>query len=215
MATAKTCTVYVLRRSDEACPRYVGQTTRKLSQRLNSHLFEARKGADKSHRASWIRCALKEGAQIEIIPVIENAVINEDETAFIRLLRQIGLDLVNNTDGGATGLNIKRSDEFKEKCRKRMLGKRYQLGKKLSEEVRKNISLGHLEFYRKNGHPMTGKPLTDAHKEKLSRVLKGRILTEEHKQKMRKPKSPEHCAKQREVALARWAKYREQKSNGN
>lgn len=57
-------------------------------------------------------------------------------------------------------------------------------GKHFSEEVRRKISKGVKEWLKNNPHPRLGKHHTDEAKRKISEAKRGRCLSEEHKEKI-------------------------------
>ena len=145
-------------------------------------------------KVAWIRQALADGVDIEIVPIVEDAVFRETEREMIRLYLVLGVDIVNTT---------KKNAAFVAKRREYMTGKRYSLGKKHSAETRKKMSLGHIRHYRENGHHGTGVPLSAEHKARLSLVLTGRKVADTSNYK--KPKSEEHRRNMAEAARRRWA----------
>jgi len=112
----------------------------------------------------------------------------------------------------------KMSESYREKCRKRQVGKKrteeakrktseslkqayqegrmvaYFKGKKHSDETRKKMSETHKkrlsseEARKKFGEAHRGRVVSDETRKKISEAKKGRKLSEEHKQKLRKPK---------------------------
>ena len=208
------CTVYGLQRKDEAQVRYVGQTTRPLHRRLHHHLCTARKDKAARHCLQWLRKAMRDGVEVEIIPLVREAEWNVTEVEVIRRYREAGVDLVNAADGGKGSTGYRMPDRFRQKCRARMRGNRLRRGKKVSAEGRRNISEGHKKFFAENGHHSTGTTLSRAVKAKISAALKGRKFSEETLKKMRKPKSPAHCIAQSLAASRRWARERERRANG-
>lgn len=215
MATKRPCIVYGLRRADDRQVRYIGQTHQPLEQRLIRHLSDARKESNKYHRAVWVRKAMADNVQVEIVPLIENAKWDSDEKRLIAQYKKAGVDLVNGTKGGKGRASWRVSPEFREKRRLAMLGNTTRKGKRVSAQGRKNISEGHKKHYAKNGHHCTGKPLPQAVKDKLSKILTGRVFTPQHLANMKKPKSAEHKRRLSEAASLRWAKERGELPHGN
>lgn len=83
-------------------PRYIGKTSQGLSRRLVGHLFEAKSGT-RNHKANWIRSLVAEGITPEITPLVvarSEDELNGLECAWIARVRELGLPLCNQTDGG-------------------------------------------------------------------------------------------------------------------
>lgn len=202
------CTVYGLMRSDERTIRYIGQTTRSLSQRLSHHLCTAKDSSNQFHKANWIRKALAEGVEIKIVALVENAKLNETEKQVISQYKKTGIDLVNSNDGGKGAAGWSLSPEFKKNRKEVMQGNTIRLGKTVGPEGRKNISEGHKRLFKVREHWATGKELPAETKEKISKSLMGRKLKTETIEKMKQPKTEAHRQRIKEAALKRWARVR-------
>lgn len=83
--------------------RYVGATSYMLRARLARHLYDARTRQESCGRLLWLRELLAAGLRPEIAE-LERADsekgAHEVEEFFVRYLRAIGADLVNETHGG-------------------------------------------------------------------------------------------------------------------
>ncbi len=168
--------------------KYIGITRRNPSYRLNNHLFEARKTPEKNRRTKWIYENNFEIEQI-ILDVCPEADIDFKllEKYWISLIKSWGFDLVNSNNGG--GGTLKRDKEFSNWLSSRNIGNKYNLGKKRSDEAKKNISLGHIGIES----PNKGKKLNKEWVEKLRQAKIGKVSnakgfkhTEETKNKKRK-----------------------------
>jgi hypothetical protein len=130
----RSVTVYGLREKGKDV-RYIGQTVKPLSRRLTEHYVAANKFHCRLQK--WIRSVVARKCEIEIYPIVENAILHETERMVISEHRKKGIDLVNLTDGGEGTKNFVISDEHRkivgEANRKRIF----------TEEDRKNISLRH------------------------------------------------------------------------
>lgn len=202
------CVVYGLMRSDEKIIRYIGQTTRQLSQRLAHHLCTAKDSSNQFHKANWIRKALAEGVELQIVPLVKNAKLNETEKQVISEYKKRGFDLVNSNDGGSGAAGWSLSPEFKERRKEIMQGNTIRLGKTVGQQGRKNISEGHKKLFKSRSHWNCGKELPTETREKISKSLTGRKLKPETIEKMKQPKTGAHRQKIREAALKRWAHVR-------
>jgi len=127
------------------------------------------------------------------------------------LIKQFGD--YNLTEGGEGVFNIKHTDEFKEKMRKRMTGKNNpfygkkhpekllnQISEKLkgrpspkkgtimNEESKKKMRNSAIERFKNNIHPMLGKKFTEESKEKMRQAKLGKKLSIEHIDKLKNRK---------------------------
>lgn len=106
--------IYALAESDGKI-RYIGKTSRSLSQRFSGHLHEARKGT-KGYKNNWIRSLLKQGLIPSVIKIGEvDGDGCQEEIAWIKYFRDEGILLVNQTDGGEGTSGHKVSLEFRKK----------------------------------------------------------------------------------------------------
>lgn len=159
--------------------RYLGKTLRELRSRLAGHLYEARRG-DKTHKGCWIRSMLAKGLvpSIEVLEEVDGDGSME-EIEHIKRLREIGVRLVNGTDGGDGNPNPSAETRKKMSDRKR--------GIPISEETKRKISLvtmGHLvsEETRKRLSDATkasswirGKHHSEGTLRKMSDIHKGQV----------------------------------------
>ncbi len=129
--------------------RYIGKTSRTLKKRLSEHVSPSKLNSEKGHKSSWVKSLLRIGLKPEIVLIKETTSDNfvEDEIETIRVYRENGFRLVNETDGGEGHFGYKKSKESVEKT-VAGLKKFYEnnpgqnKGKVFSEEHKKNISLG-------------------------------------------------------------------------
>lgn len=102
--------------------RYIGKSER-VKERLSNHLNDK----SQTHKTNWINSLKKKGLKPEII-ILE--VINDEsiwqirEIEWIKLAREIGLSLVNSTDGGDGVLNI--SGEGKKRMLETWKGRKHK-----------------------------------------------------------------------------------------
>ncbi|WP_028100461.1 NUMOD3 domain-containing DNA-binding protein [Pseudoduganella violaceinigra] len=113
-------TVYGLASSKDATIRYVGQTTKVVSERLKEHLTWTRRGRDKSRRTAWIKSVLEAGNELTIISLQDGAELHVDEMKWIQHFTDAGHDLVNGSMGGDGCIGVPKSEEHKEKIRAAM-----------------------------------------------------------------------------------------------
>lgn len=120
----------------------------------------------------WIRVVNKTNYRVDILfdeITPSEAKLKEIEFISIYGRRNLGLGaLVNLTDGGDGGCGVIVSDETKDKLRKISKTKKANLGKKLSEEWKRNISL--------SGR---GRKFSEEHKRKIGEANKRRVFTEQ------------------------------------
>lgn len=151
--------------------KYVGVTTQNPNTRLYRHLHDIDKSMN--HKNSWLKslknCGLLSEVKIEIIEVCDTSILYEREIFWIKEFKNKGFKLTNMTDGGEVGsLGCKHSDTAKKKISK--AGKK-RLGKKLSEETRKKISLSLIGKPGRN----TGNKHSDETKKQISKTKKGTL----------------------------------------
>ena len=148
-------------------PRYVGQTTLTLAQRLARHLASSRSRHRELDR--WVRSC----PGVSIVPLEVNPRdADEAERRWIRNMRTGGINLLNRSDGGrraATGLR------HTAETRARLSEARR--GKPLSAEHRRKLSAAH-----------RGVALSEEHREAIGRGGKGRIVTPEQRENMARVK---------------------------
>ena len=130
--------IYALR-DETRYLRYVGKTTRLLTDRLSDHLKDAQKGV-KTHKCSWIRSMMRCGL-LPSITLIEEADGNgnKEEIKWIKYFRDHGIELVNGTEGGegwTKGMLHKEGSKEKMRCNRRGKGLGYSPSEKNKEAVR-------------------------------------------------------------------------------
>lgn len=109
---SKPCVVYGLISSSNPEVRYIGQTVRTLSTRLRRHINDAKRGGQ-TPKDRWIRKVIDSGCDVLIVPLIQDAIPDEDEIRLIRQYREQGFNLLNLLDGGQGCLNP--TPEYREK----------------------------------------------------------------------------------------------------
>lgn len=150
------------------------------------------------------------------------------EVERIAFWRASGISLVNATDGGEGTSGFKHTDQSREKMSKArtgLPGRKTMLGKKLSEEAKKKISIaskGRVKTDEERANisrakkgsksPFKGLSRDRAVVEKIALSLRGRKLSEEHKKKLcearknRPPPSAETRVKLSAASMRRWDK---------
>lgn len=149
--------------------RYVGKTIANLKDRLNVHIWYARKG-NKTHRCNWIRLLISKGV-LPIIEEIDHIDLDGDwisrEQYWISYFKTKGYSLTNATIGGEGTHGRKHTEEELRKI------SAVHKGKIISKEQRIKQSVA-----------MTGKKLTEERKRKVSEFFKGRKCSDETRKKM-------------------------------
>lgn len=181
--------------------RYIGLTTKKLSQRLSGHICEAKKSNRKFRKINWIKNLINNGylPQIKEIEQCDISIIKEKEKFYISKYKKMGCKLTNSTDGGEGLFNpsketrekisVAHKGKFVSEETRKKIGKA-QIGRKFSEETRKKISeinkgkKRSKEICEKISKNKKGMCFSEQHKKNLSIAHKGKILTNETKQKM-------------------------------
>jgi hypothetical protein len=84
--------------------RYVGKTVETLNKRLSKHTSNIKNLNEKNHRAFWIKSLVQKGLKpiIRLIEEVPFEIWEEREKYWIKYYRDLGLNLVNSTDGGDT-----------------------------------------------------------------------------------------------------------------
>ena len=113
--------------------RYVGKTTKPVTQRLLKHIQNAKAG-EKTRKGNWLRQYIASGAQprVGVLEVV-GGTGDEEERKWIAHFRQNGSDLVNATDGGDGTPGLVFTPEHRDKISKALRGIRR------SEETRERI----------------------------------------------------------------------------
>ncbi len=135
--------------------RYIGKTSKDLSNRLKEHFRYIATLKVKTKRISWFKSLLKQNLQPKIELIDE---VNDDEWQFwemhyISLFKSWGFRLVNGTDGG-TGGDVFTNNPNKESIRKKLsgsnsVGKRFLKGKTFPN--RHTTGYGKGNYIGKNG----------------------------------------------------------------
>lgn len=94
----------------------------------------------------------------------------------------------NMTLGGDGMVGLKHSDEFKRNMSKKMMGNKYTLGNKLSDEHKLKVSIALKGVSR----PQCGWVHSKEQKEHLSEVMMGRVFSETHKANLAKVNRASH-----------------------
>ena len=117
--------IYVLKNPDTNEIRYVGKTSKDLNRRLQQHIYES-ESEQRNKRKNWVAKILK-GGKIPIIEEIDFCTwedSQEKEIYWIKYYKDLGLDLVNSTDGGEGNLGFIKTEEtidkLKNSLRKRL-----------------------------------------------------------------------------------------------
>jgi hypothetical protein len=202
--------IYVLVDPRDREIRYVGLTRKELGHRLAGHLKDRKV---KGHRRNWLDKLARMGlcSSIQLVQTVPVAVASEAEKYWISYFKAVGCSLVNDTDGGESGvLGYRHTPETKEKLRQGTISQfrssvnrakvsAVHSGKKISESHKRIISITakkRWEDWRKNGRYTSeatrakiraarrGKPLSVAHRAALSKAFLGKPKSSEHKAKL-------------------------------
>jgi len=192
-------------------PFYVGKGK---NDQLKSHLYEANtydfpKKYMNAHKFYKIKNILNENLEPIILEVEKNLTEKESFNLEIWLIWSVGRSdskigsLSNHTDGGDGSCGLIHSEESKRKQSEKMKGKPSGMKGKISWN--KGMVMGPLSEEHKNklSKANKGKHPSEESNKKRSESNKGKLRSKETKQKMRKPKSEEHKKKMSEVAKGR------------
>lgn len=149
--------------------RYVGWSFLP-KRRLVGHLWRARSGRERSHKANWLR-SLEESGLAPLLRIVESGTSERGwataEPAWIRHYTNIGCRLTNLTLGGEGVVGLKYSAESRAKM---SAAKR---GRKLSPE-----------HIKKLGDATRGRKRPPHVREAISRAQRGKTLSAETKAKL-------------------------------
>jgi hypothetical protein len=169
--------VYVHRRKSDNQPFYVGK----------GYGRRAYETSEKRRSKHWVNVARKHGVYVEMYKtgLTEEEAFSLEKEVIARL-REQNCPLVNVADGGQGGAGIKMSDEKKALLRSILLGHKFNVGRKWSEETKKRMSDAQKKRYADGCKPsFIGRQHTPMTKELIASKLRGRKFSEETKEKMR------------------------------
>ena len=116
--------------------RYIGITKRSVFRRLSEHLCHSKR--DSFYAATWLRSLKKKGLKPKINILADNVpreLLSIMEQFYINFFSVYGCNLTNTTDGGEKGFTRNHTEESKRKISKALMGNKYTLGYKQSEET--------------------------------------------------------------------------------
>lgn len=177
--------IYTLADPNTGEIRYVGKTARKLSDRLGSHLYYAKKSH--VYSARWI-LTLPAPPIIKLVLRVRGDGA-QAEQGMIAFYHAKGYRLTNLTDGGEGIVGYKHTPQALKKMSASALGNKVNVGRKHSEE-----------HVAKVAAKLRGRPRTLEVRAKISAGNKGRIMPAEHRARLLaihlgQTLSPEHRAK--------------------
>lgn len=142
--------------------RYVGKSIRPLA-RLQNHCNES----GKCHRVNWIKLLKREGLRptLQILEVVRDGCWQTVEREWIAHFRSLGIQLVNNTDGGDGVAGL--PEETKARMRTVWLGRKHKP-----------------ESLIKIGTASRGRTHSDSYKQMMRQIMKGRVFTQTHRQRL-------------------------------
>lgn len=158
--------IYVLKDPRTNIIRYVGKTCN-LKKRYNSHCCIKSLNKESNHRKYWLTSIIKAG-YLPIMEPIEECGDDwqEREIYWIKYYKDLGLNLVNSTDGGDGSKYFQMSEAVKAKISSS------KKGIKLSEETRKRMSIAQKgKSKAKWKYPRV---FSEEHKNKLKLAAKGK-----------------------------------------
>lgn len=152
--------IYALKHPDTQEIRYIGKTTRTLSRRIGNHVANAKGNKHNKHLSHWILKLLQEGKRpiIQLIEECNELNWKEREIYWISQYK----NLINLTIGGDGCEGYSHDQEAIEKCRQANLGKKHSTEFKVAMSLR-----------------LKGKPLSNAHKEKIKQAHIGKTISAE------------------------------------
>jgi len=162
--------IYALRDDRKNDIRYIGKTSRSLQWRLDRHRWAAKSGTTWVH--NWVRST---NDQVSIILIEEVARANADaaEVKWIAEYRARGCRLTNISSGGESGHTFSLTPE-----------QRSKISAANHRRFADPAAREHMARKGRERPPMPGRPQTDEHKAKLSRI-NSRPKTEAEKAAMK------------------------------
>ena len=184
--------------------RYVGKTRQQPTVRFVCHLSRSLRERD-THKARWIHRTLAEGGHVDMRVLTTTDTLEEAnrlERLHIKMLREAGAKLTNETDGGDGGLGHKVSDIHRKiiserhRNRPKPPDQRAKISAalkgrpcpemtkdKLRHHAPSEMALRNLAFGRAIGQEK-GRPKSTEHREKLRLANIGKHLSDETKRKI-------------------------------
>lgn len=207
----KTTKIYFLRDPNTYLIRYVGKSCDPYKRTFNEksrycHINDAKDLNNHTHKANWIRSLLNNN-KLPVLCIIDE--VPKDnwqwyEKQYIKLLKDIGCDLTNSTEGGDGGSG---GAYFKGK-------KHSENSKKLIKESNKkswsNESLRLKQSLKFSGsnNPMYNRKFSDESKKKMSNAAKIRLMN-----KNNHPMFGKHHTKETKIKIVTNRTYNLQKHN--
>ena len=161
--------------------RYIGKTkTKEIKIRHKNHLRDE----TKCHRVNWIKSLTKNKQKPIIYIILDNLTEEESlnkEKLFIKILREAGVQLVNQTNGGEGISSYKHTKETRQKMSQSRLGHPTtpETKRKISKALKGRIVTG---MYGKHHSKEAKKKISDSNlktrgKPVLQLSLEGNIIT--------------------------------------
>lgn len=193
--------IYGLASSENGQIRYIGQTVRNPYKRLINHHSQSKRHPSR-YLSKWMTSVVRDGHEVNLVILEENAIWGESEKKWIANYRQSGAKLVNGTDGGDGVLGRVWTKESREKASNASRGRKKSPEHcKAMSECRKGIR-PKPESIEKQRAAMKGRMpknlallhelkktaiMSQETKDKISKTLKskGMKLSIEHKEKLR------------------------------
>jgi hypothetical protein len=163
--------VYALKCPDTGDVRYIGKTC-DIERRVKWHMNQK----TKDHKGFWV-AKLKRDKKRPLVQVLASGLTfdqaNDLEVFLIAMLRLMGADLVNTTDGGEGCSGFHHSEETIRHLRKINLGNNHGSGVKHNDDFKKELACrNQLRIW------------TDEQRRKLSIAHSGKTLSKEHRKKI-------------------------------
>jgi hypothetical protein len=167
----RTFYVYALKCPDTGDVRYIGKTC-DPERRFRWHMYQK----TKDHKGFWIQ-KLRRNKKKPVIQVLASGLTfdqaNNLEIFLIALLRLMGTNLVNSTNGGEGCSGFKQSEETKQRLREINRGNNHGAHVRHDEKFKAELAQRNRE-----------RVWTAEQRKKSSRSHSGRKLTEEHRRKL-------------------------------
>lgn len=163
--------------------RYIGKTKKTLYRRLSEHITTSKNLKD--HRSKWIQSLVQQNfhPKIEVLDTCQEENWQETEKFWISILKFLGVDLVNQNEGGYGNNGHRFSQESKRKISMSLTGKKQSketIEKRSSQMRGRKLSAEHIAKCVATRISRQYK-MSDSLKLKISNFNKNKKLSEDHK----------------------------------
>lgn len=179
-----TCVYLLYSTRDRSIIRYIGVTSESPNKRLKRHFWDSKRNV--SYKDRWVAKEIGDGFHIKmevIISFIQFSHALQLEMKFIKEAKELGLPLVNTTNGG-DGYRGTHSLQHRHNQSVALKGRKMPAGFSESCSIRYTGRKATEESKRKASLSLKGRQFSDEHRSKLSASAQGKKLSEERRSKL-------------------------------